>query len=41
MCRADDALLYTEDGKVFGDGQVRVCRDWEALRAWTVENRIY
>lgn len=38
MCRADDTLLYTEDGNVFGDGQVRECRDWEKLREW-VETR--
>ncbi|KAF2790299.1 hypothetical protein K505DRAFT_220508, partial [Melanomma pulvis-pyrius CBS 109.77] len=38
MCHADGTLLYTEDGKVFGDGQVRECGDWEGLREWTVEN---
>jgi hypothetical protein len=37
MCRADDTLLYTEDGNVFGDGQVRECRDWERLREWAEE----
>lgn len=37
MCRADDTLLYTEDGNVFGDGQVRECRDWERLQEWVVQ----
>ncbi|KAF2192971.1 hypothetical protein K469DRAFT_714992 [Zopfia rhizophila CBS 207.26] len=36
MCRADDTLLYTEDGNVFGDGQVRRCRDWKGLQEWIV-----
>ncbi|KAH7405832.1 hypothetical protein DE146DRAFT_649808 [Phaeosphaeria sp. MPI-PUGE-AT-0046c] len=34
MCHADKTLLYTENGKVFGDGQVRKCRDWDALNEW-------
>jgi hypothetical protein len=34
MCQADKTLLYTDNGKVFGDGQVRECRDWEALNEW-------
>ncbi|ORY10110.1 hypothetical protein BCR34DRAFT_464401, partial [Clohesyomyces aquaticus] len=37
MCRADDTLLATRDGNVFGDGQERVCRDWEGLRGWVEE----
>jgi hypothetical protein len=40
LCHADDELLYTEDGKVFGDGQVRECRDMAALREWTERNKI-
>jgi len=33
MCHEDDDLLHMDDGKAFGDEQVRECRDWEALRA--------
>lgn len=40
MCHADDDLLYTDDGKIFGDGQVRQCRDWDGLREWTERNKI-
>ncbi|MCJ1434308.1 hypothetical protein MMC27_003675 [Xylographa pallens] len=46
MCSADDTLLYTNgNGTVgvsqkFGDGQLRVCRDWEALRTWTEGHRL-
>lgn len=39
MCRADDTLLYSDsaDISVFGDGQVRVCRDWGKLEEWVRE----
>ncbi|KAH8692478.1 hypothetical protein GQ44DRAFT_635813, partial [Phaeosphaeriaceae sp. PMI808] len=40
MCHADNDLLYTDDGKVFGDGQVRTCHDWDALEEWTVAHKI-
>ena len=41
MCSADDMLLYTNGNgtvgasQTFGDGQLRVGRDLEALRTWT------
>ncbi|GAW16738.1 hypothetical protein ANO14919_061750 [Xylariales sp. No.14919] len=41
MCHADDTLLYTEDSHTYGDGQPRMCRDWNALERWTKEHRIY
>jgi len=41
MCHADSDLLYTEDGKIFGDGQVRECKDWDKLRSWTEHRKIY
>lgn len=40
MCHADKTLLYTENGKVFGDGQVRECRDWDALNEWIAMHHI-
>ena len=46
MCSADDTLLYTNGNDTvgvsqkFGDGQARVCRDWEALRTWTEGHRL-
>ncbi|KAF1959459.1 hypothetical protein CC80DRAFT_490372 [Byssothecium circinans] len=40
MCHADAELLCSEDGKVWGDGQVRTCGDWERVKVWTAENRI-
>jgi hypothetical protein len=40
MCHADSGLLYTEDGKIFGDGQVRECKDWDKLRTWTEQWKI-
>ncbi|MCJ1392775.1 hypothetical protein MMC18_005646 [Xylographa bjoerkii] len=46
MCSADDTLLYTNGNgtmgvsQMFGDGQVRLCRDWEALRTWTEGYRL-
>ena len=46
LCTADDGLQYT--GAVHanyglerysaGEGQVRMCRDWNQLRAWAAEN---
>lgn len=38
LCLSDIRLLYKEDGKVFGDGQVRECREWEGLKGWTVKH---
>ena len=38
QCKADDALLYTEDANVFGDGQVHRCHDWGALSRWSAEH---
>ncbi|KAF2832203.1 hypothetical protein CC86DRAFT_366075 [Ophiobolus disseminans] len=40
MCHAEKTLLYTENGKVFGDGQVRECRDWDALNDWIARHHI-
>ena len=37
MCNMDATLLYTEDGIIFGDGQVHECRDWDAMIAWTAK----
>lgn len=41
MCHADDTLLYTEDTHSYGDGQSRVCKDWDSLVLWTKEHRIF
>lgn len=38
MCAADDTLLYTTGHKDAGHGQLRMCRDWDALRAWATEH---
>jgi len=34
MCSLDETLLYTETGDIWGDGQVHVCRDWDAFVKW-------
>ncbi len=41
MCHAEDTLLYTENAHTYGDGQLRECKDWDALARWTNEYRIY
>lgn len=39
LCQADSTLLSTDNyGLSFGNGQVRMCRDWESLASWTGEN---
>ncbi|KAK3997788.1 hypothetical protein QBC44DRAFT_45620 [Cladorrhinum sp. PSN332] len=38
QCKADDALLYTEDTNVFGDGQIHRCNDWTALTIWASDH---
>jgi hypothetical protein len=40
MCHAGKTLLYTENGKVFGDGQVRECGDWDKLNEWIGRHHI-
>lgn len=37
LYKMDDSLLYTEDGNVYGDGQVYTCGDWNALTDWAIE----
>jgi len=37
MCMADDTLLYTTGHLTVGVGQVRNCRNWDALRDWATE----
>jgi hypothetical protein len=34
MCSAADTLLYKRYNVSDGDGQVRKCRNWRALRDW-------
>jgi hypothetical protein len=40
LCTADDTLRVTTPDMrpVTGEGQVRQCRSWEALKAWTMAN---
>lgn len=38
MCNRDETLLYTEDGNVFGDGQIHQCREWHALESWVTQH---
>ena len=38
MCTAGDTLLYTWGRNETGDGQLRKCRDWTALRDWATAN---
>ncbi|KAK3358574.1 hypothetical protein B0T24DRAFT_125786 [Lasiosphaeria ovina] len=38
QCKADGALLYTEDANVFGDGQIHQCNDWDALAIWASDH---
>lgn len=38
LCKMDDNLLYTEDGNIYGDGQVHKCGDWNALTDWVTEH---
>ena len=38
MCTAGDTLLYTWGRNTTGDGQLRKCKDWTALRNWATEN---
>ncbi|KAH6618350.1 hypothetical protein B0J18DRAFT_412732 [Chaetomium sp. MPI-SDFR-AT-0129] len=38
QCKADAALLYTEDTNVFGDGQIHQCNDWTALTIWASDH---
>ncbi|KAF2740757.1 hypothetical protein EJ04DRAFT_572062 [Polyplosphaeria fusca] len=38
MCHADSELLYSEDGKVWGDGQVSECQSWDKVWDWTAAN---
>ncbi|KAH8674287.1 hypothetical protein BX600DRAFT_495556 [Xylariales sp. PMI_506] len=39
LCNADSTLLYTDDnGITFGNGQVRMCRDWKSLTTWAGGN---
>lgn len=41
QCTADDTLRVTTPDMrpVTGEGQVRSCRSWDALQAWTLENQ--
>ncbi|KAM0798338.1 hypothetical protein BDR22DRAFT_780321, partial [Usnea florida] len=38
MCTAGDTLLYSWGRNITGDGQLRKCRSWSALRDWAAEN---
>ena len=40
MCSMDDTLMYTENGIQYGDGQVRQCRDWDAMVSWVEEHAL-
>jgi len=37
-CNADNTPLYTFGDDTVGDGQMRRCRDWDALRNFATEN---
>lgn len=37
-CNADNTPLYTFGDDTAGDGQMRKCRDWNALRDFATEN---
>lgn len=37
MCAADENLLTTTGHNDLGKEQVRVCKDWDALRQWATE----
>ena len=39
MCNADTTPLYTFGDDTAGDGQVHKCKDWNALREYSTENR--
>lgn len=34
MCHLDSTLLASNGSGTWGDGQLRVCRDWEGLFDW-------
>lgn len=38
LCNADTTLLYQKDGSGPGDGQMRKCRNWIAMRDWAKEH---
>jgi hypothetical protein len=38
VCNADNTPLYTFGDSTAGDGQVRVCRDWNSLREYAAKN---
>ena len=38
MCNADDTLLYKRYNVSDGDGQMRKCRNWGALRDWAAKH---
>ena len=38
MCNVDDTLLYRKYNVSDGDGQMRKCRNWGALREWASKN---
>lgn len=37
MCQADDTLQSSTGHRDAGRNQVRMCRDWDALREWATE----
>ncbi|KAI1382874.1 uncharacterized protein F4822DRAFT_99977 [Hypoxylon trugodes] len=37
LCNADTTLLYQKAGRGAGDGQIRKCRNWPAMRDWARE----
>lgn len=38
MCMADDSFLYTRSHRDSGVNQLRMCRDWDALRQWVTDH---
>lgn len=38
LCNADTTLLYQKAGSGPGDGQMRKCRNWPAMRDWAKEH---
>ncbi|KAI1758775.1 hypothetical protein GGR53DRAFT_205466 [Hypoxylon sp. FL1150] len=38
LCNADTTLLYQKPGSGPGDGQMRECRNWPAMRDWAKEH---
>lgn len=34
MCNIDDTLLVSDGKGALGQGQIKMCHDWDAMREW-------